>query len=185
MAKHIFHEIIGNVFKEILNNSTDLYLDPACGGEHRLPFYISVNANRSTCVSNVDLILVKDEIVKLVCEIEESGFIPTKIYGKVFSTASALLCKLKGIKRFDVDKKGIFLHIISKNNIDKNLVNGKNTNKFNQFIWVEESIQDILIRANLWIKEYYLIFGDENYFKNGEKGYNDLQKIINIIYYNQ
>jgi hypothetical protein len=138
----------------------------------KLPFYLSVNAQRDTCVSNVDLMIIKNNKIKLVCEIEESGYNPTKIYGKVFSTASAIMSKVDSGTKYDLDKNGVFLQIISSNKLSKyskKKFQGKN---------IEVAINDIFKKAGLWIKEYHLIYGDENYFQADGKGYDKIKNIL-------
>jgi len=59
-----------------------------------LSFFVTSDPKRESGVSKVDII-VKDGIVKLAYEIEKSGFIPTKIFSKVFSTTAAKVYRLK------------------------------------------------------------------------------------------
>lgn len=181
---HDLHKAVAEAICQILDGRYTLELDDACEfrtgvTKKQLPFFLADQYNiidRSTAISKVDLFIKKEEKIKLVCEIEESGFNPTKIYGKVFSTATAYKCRLKGDKAIDLDDKGIFIQVMSNKHAIK-----KGSKKLAQGINICNIVNDILSKSNLWIKDYYLIFGDTNSFVKGQQGYSDLESILSKL----
>ena len=54
-----------------------------------LPFFLPGKVGNETEITNVDIMVVKnDKRVKLVCEIEESDISPVRTYGKIFTAAT-------------------------------------------------------------------------------------------------
>ena len=123
--------------------------------------------------TNVDLMMLKNEKVNLICEIDESDIKPTRIFGKIFTAASAVMCKLKSGAKYDLDQNGIFIQILSPKALkvgrSRKIIQGQN---------IEMAINSILKKGGSWIKEYYLIYGDVDYFKPGNNGYINIEKIV-------
>lgn len=192
MPKHELHIAVANAIENILSKldgsnpifeiKRDEATDEAEGQKQQLPFFLNQNANRESGVSNVDIIIVKNGIVKLACEIEESGFSPTKIFGKDFSTAVAKLCRLYNIQghtHYDLDKNGVFIEVLSS---DKMLAHTKkplNTKKFNQGVLIQTEINSLLSNSSSWIQQYHLLFGKKEDFEVDGKCYLQLKGIIN------
>jgi len=182
--EHPLHLAVAKSFLEITKPWWHLgvKLDEACmdktplKGQH-LPFFLSVNPSNPTKITNVDLMIVKEnKTVKLVCEIEESDITPIRTFGKVFTAAAAIMCRIndKDKSRFDVDKKGIFIQVLNKDIPD-------GSKKEIQGTKLEEAINDILWAGNSWIKEYHLIYGKPDCFKLGNHGYNEIEKILTAM----
>jgi hypothetical protein len=188
MPKHELHVAVANAIENILNKLTtskpgfEIKKDPATGGNQHLPFFLNNDPKRVSKVSNVDILIVKGGIVMLACEIEESGFIPTKIFGKVFSTAFAKSCRLYNIQghtHYNLDKNGVFIEVLSS---DKMLANTKeplNTKKINQGDLIQTEINGLLSNSSSWIKQYHLLFGKKEDFEVDGKCYLELKEIIN------
>ncbi len=66
-----------------------LYLDPACGGHQLLSLFVGDQPSVVTRICEVDALIVVEGQVRVIVEIEESGFIPTKICGKLLTSALA------------------------------------------------------------------------------------------------
>jgi hypothetical protein len=128
------------------------------------------------------MMIVKDKEVKFVCEIEESGFHPTKIFGKVFSTASAEVCQLRGKDIYTLDDHGVFVQIMSSDKVLEKLINPQNSKKIEQGDLIQIEIGNFLSNnPNSWIKQYRLLYGKVEDFKVGGKCYKELVNIINQL----
>ena len=89
---HDLHQQIAKKFKNYYKSKTDfeLLIDPACGGNRNLPFFIGQSKSFSTEFTDVDLFVAKNEEVILVCEIDESNTKPGHIFGKFISLITIL-----------------------------------------------------------------------------------------------
>jgi len=63
--------------------------DSACGGEHTLPLFCSEERSYATRYACVDLLILKEQKVKVIMEIEESNVKPIHIFGKFLTSAMA------------------------------------------------------------------------------------------------
>lgn len=88
-VKHPLHLAIANSLEAKLNSNAKLIRDPACGGSHQIPLFIGVPKHRENRMCQVDLLIIKEGRVRVIIEIEESEFIPTKICGKFLQAALA------------------------------------------------------------------------------------------------
>jgi hypothetical protein len=183
---HMLHkQVAETIFKVGAKHSYNVIVDTDCifpnynGIAQHLPFFISYRPARESEVSNVDIVLIKDEKIKLVCEIEESGYIPTKIFGKLFSTASAKICRLKNStkhKYYELDDNSVFIQVISTTGLDELSLKEK------QGQLIENEINNNLKTINSWIKKYRLIYGDvKDFVKQGRVGYDEIERIINAL----
>jgi hypothetical protein len=89
---HKLHQKVFARVKERIKGRSEVLGDPACGGHHRLPLFIGARKGRDTEMCCADMLLVSREVprtVLAIVEVEESGFLPTKICGKVFQAALA------------------------------------------------------------------------------------------------
>jgi len=189
MPDHNLHQAVAGAVKQIISADPafsglkPLY-DEACGISPRqhLPFFLSVNKGNDTEITNVDLLILKDhpltkviQTVKLICEIEESDITPVRTYGKIFTAASAIMCQLSDDTRYDLDKNGVFVQVLSNFGLDENSkkeIQGKN---------IENAIRAMLKSNCSWIKEYHLIYGDVGDFVKGKLAYHRLDDIIRIL----
>jgi len=87
--KHPLHQAVADRIARGVNQDSELIRDPACGGAHQLPLFVGKRKARDTRMCCVDLLLVKDGFVRAIVEIEESGFLPTKICGKFLQAGLA------------------------------------------------------------------------------------------------
>jgi hypothetical protein len=177
--KHTLHLEVAEAITGIIKTKKlplECKLDEACGGRQHLPFFLTFRPSRESAVSNVDLMVLKDDKIKLVCEIEESGFNPTKIFGKIFTTASAKVCRLVGKKYIELDDDAVFLQVISNSSFKED------SQKEDQGEIIENEIYHKLKLYNSWIKSYRLIFGNEKDFvKSGRAGYDEIERIIKSL----
>jgi len=182
MINHPLHKAVADIFDDIKGKFNFSYFeilkDEACGGNKHLPFFLNFKPSRDSAVSNVDLMILKNNKVKLVCEIEESGFNPTKIFGKIFSTASAKVCRLyenQNHRYLDFDNNAIFLQIICNESFQENSL------KEQQGMIIENEINSKLINYNSWIKKYRLIYGNVADAKPNGELYKELERIIKSL----
>lgn len=59
-------DCIDNNFKDYARLSSE------CGGKHNLPLFLSNEKSNKTEFCNVDILLIKNEKIKVIIEIEES-----------------------------------------------------------------------------------------------------------------
>lgn len=112
---HPLHLSIAKAIGRRLDSRFELVRDPACGGNHHLPLFVGKQKGRATRMCCVDLLVLEvnskppnagpgDPVgpirevlkqvlgsgtVRVIVEIEESGFLPTKICGKLLQAALA------------------------------------------------------------------------------------------------
>jgi hypothetical protein len=86
---HPLHIKVAKELEQRLKGSYEILKDPACGGTQHLPLFVGMVKGRDTWMCNVDLLIVSDNQVRVIVEIEESGFLPTKIFGKFLQSAIA------------------------------------------------------------------------------------------------
>jgi hypothetical protein len=111
-VKHPLHKKIGCLLREkFQSGNTDVILDEACdnrkSGKQQIPLFMGDVKNRKSSLCKVDAMIVEGDSCKAVIEIEESGFLPTKIFGKYLTTAFST-CHLRNDKRIKLESKGVF-----------------------------------------------------------------------------
>ncbi len=89
ILRHPLHVAVANVLQQRLSGRGDLLKNLACGGKQHLPLFIGTTKNRIARMCEVDLLIVSENQVRVIIEIEESGFLPTKICGKFLQSAIA------------------------------------------------------------------------------------------------
>ena len=86
---HPLHLAVADEIQSHLNGRAELVRDPACGGSQHLPLFVGRRKARDTRMCCVDLLIISASQVRAIVEIEESGFLPTKICGKFLQAALA------------------------------------------------------------------------------------------------
>ena len=86
---HPLHIAVANTIHRRLDSRYELVRDPACGGKRQLPLFVGRNKARDTRMCCVDLLVLESGTVRSIIEIEESGFLPTKICGKFLQAVLA------------------------------------------------------------------------------------------------
>jgi len=164
MTKHPFHRVIGDLISG-MNLSKDKYYvlkDSACGSEHTLPLFCSDERSYATRYACVDLVILKEQKVKVIMEIEESNVKPIHIFGK-FLTSDMAKYYIYGKEKYEMDESVLFLQILDFSK-QKNVSIRKA-----QWNNIEESIRAILPFEGTSIREYAIFYGDQSDFKNEEK----------------
>lgn len=182
MPTHPLHIAVADAMQDVITNKNlnlKLVLDEAAGGTHQLPFFLDkATIDRTTQVSKVDIMILKNDEVVLVCEIEETSVNPTQIYGKVFSTGAAKVCRLANKNVIKLGNAGTFIQILSLNVLDRKLNSPENSKKELQGKQIESSIRRILNNSNLWLKEYYLFWININECVKKKHFFLSLEKIL-------
>ena len=86
---HPLHIAIAASIKQHLGELGELLCDPACGGKQHLPLFVGTRKGRDTRMCCVDLLVILSGKIRVIVEIEESGFHPTKICGKFLQSVLA------------------------------------------------------------------------------------------------
>ncbi|XOF32289.1 MAG: hypothetical protein ACL93V_09565 [Candidatus Electrothrix sp. YB6] len=97
MTKHPLHLAVANALAETIEQhfpgQYKLLRDPACDencdGKQHLPLFVGPKKGRETRMCCVDLLILCAGEIRAIIEIEESGFLPTKICGKFLQAALA------------------------------------------------------------------------------------------------
>ncbi len=89
MPDHPLHYAVAETIAQQLPIQYELLRDPACGGNQHLPLFVGPKKGRATRMCCVDLLILDSGKIRGVVEIEESGFLPTKLCGKFLQAALA------------------------------------------------------------------------------------------------
>jgi hypothetical protein len=169
---HPLHIKVAEVIVSITEkHGLKVLLDEACIDRksskilQHLPFFLSDEAHNDTEVTNVDILVLKGDDVRLICEIEESDISPIRTFGKVFSAASSTFYKLKNGKTKKVGNDGIFIQILSSKKLKK-----EKTSKPYQGKNIETAVNEKLSKCNFWIKKYHLTYlNEDDFFEKNER----------------
>lgn len=163
---HPLHLAVAKLFEKTLSSDCYLIRDEACGGNQRIPLFTSKEKSRKTWYCDVDLLVIKDDKIKIIVEIEESNLGPTQICGKYLTSAMArfFIHESNNNASIGMDESVTFIQIMEckKLNVDK-------TSKFEQWENIEESINQILPVSDSKITKYSLFYGNTSHFSNPEK----------------
>jgi hypothetical protein len=86
---HPLHLAVAEEVRKRLDRRFEIVRDLACGGSQQLPLFVGQRKARDTRMCCVDLLVLQSGTVQVIVEIEESGFLPTKICGKFLQAAFA------------------------------------------------------------------------------------------------
>jgi hypothetical protein len=93
MREHLLHKAICGVIGKTSYPGYDTIWDYACTTSSEndrlqsIPLFCKPEKSESSRFCSVDMIVVKDKSVKVIMEIEESGIKPSKICGKLLTSA--------------------------------------------------------------------------------------------------
>ena len=155
MVTHKLHQQIGKIIKEKFNNNNyTVLLDSACGGKQSIPLFGSEIKSNKTEYCNVDLLILKDDRIKVIIEIEESDIKPVHIFGK-FLVSALSTHYIHDSKKCAMDQSVAFIQVVDTSKLGIN-----KTSKFEQCKNIGLSIQKILHMKWSNIGEYK-IFNDK------------------------
>ncbi|MBA7496659.1 hypothetical protein ES702_07268 [subsurface metagenome] len=176
--RHPLHKVIGDMIQESDFPNCTVIKDPACGGNQNIPLFCSLVKSNQTEYCNVDLLILKDNEIRVIVEIEEANITPTKIFGKFLTSAlsSYYIHRTQNDVPIGMGNWVSFIQILdmSKLEVDK-------TAKFNQWEYIENSIQSIVPIKNSKIGDYKIFFGDISNFGEEDKRQEVIQYIRGVL----
>ena len=154
MEVNPLHLRIGQSLSECLmgKEGTVLLRDGACGGAQHIPLFCSERKSRETEYCNVDLMILKDNKIKVIIEIEESNVKPTQVCGKFLTSALSKYHLHHSTFKAEMDHSVTFIQIL-----DTSALNREKTRKTNQWDHLAKSINEILPLKGSKIQKYVLL----------------------------
>lgn len=172
---HPLHENIGEYIDSNIFSNCKIIKDSVCGGQQNVPLFCSTNKSNKTEYCNVDLLILKDNKIRVIIEIEEANIKPTQICGKYLTSAlsSYFIHKSEDKKPINMDESVLFIQILDTSKLKKD-----KTSKIEQWKNIEKSIQNIIPVKGSRINNYKLFWGDISDFKKNEEKRNELISCI-------
>ena len=152
---HPLHVAVAKEIEKRLTDSDELIKDSACDGTQYISLFVENEKKFSTRMCDVDLLIVIEGKVRIIVEIEESGFIPTKICGKFLQSAIAkyFIHDSRTEPVVPYDSRVSFIQVIDGS---KCLPEG--TQKNTQAEMIEQKIRNLLPLKGSTITDYHLFF---------------------------
>ncbi|HOH23441.1 MAG TPA: hypothetical protein PLB61_08905 [Bacteroidales bacterium] len=154
---HPLHDVIGkHLEKELFDFSNiEVKRDPACGGNQLIPLFLEEDNTRENKLCQVDLMILKDDEIKVIIEIEESNIKPVQILGKLFASTLAknYIHHSNNYQAIKMADDVCFIQVLDT----KILKEG--SKKEAQWKKIEEKIQGILKKLNFPVKTYKVFYG--------------------------
>jgi hypothetical protein len=167
------HRAVGKALREDFDDPPrcDVLLSPECGGQHRLPFFCTIEKSRATHMYDADLAIACENVIRVRIKVEESNFLPLTPGGKFLTTYLAPFY-IHGSKRNRPIKlqNTTFIQIMS----DRWLHDG--TQKIAQWNNLERLLRSTLPTDGP-VRGYYLLNGRAEDFLSGAK----LQRLLSLI----
>ena len=165
---HPLHKVIGDMLQDSEFPNCTIIKSPECAGDQNIPLFCSEEKSKATEYCNVDLLILRDNKIRVIIEIEEADIKPTQICGKFLVSALSyyFIHKTQNDIPIGMSESVAFIQILdtSKLKVDK-------TSKINQGKNIEKSITDTLPIKGSKIKKYKLLYGNASEFRtrNGKK----------------
>lgn len=171
-VEHKLHEVVADCIKGCLPSNCELLKDPACRGNQNLQLFFTDEKSRAARYSVVDMLILKNNKIKVIIEIEESDKTPIRICGKFLASAlaSCFIHESRGDKPIKMDKQVTFIQICSTEKLKSG------SSKKEQWGNLKKSIKNLLILNKLSVCRYELLWGKPKDFKKDKC--EDLLKII-------
>jgi len=164
---HELHKAVGIGIAEADLPGCTVIRDRACGGNQNIPLFCCHEKSRKTEYCDVDLLIVKNNKVRVIVEIEEANITPIQICGKLLASAlSSHFVHEKWGSPVEMGDSVLFIQVLdtSKLKLDR-------TSKMEQWTRIEKSIWGFLPIMGSGICCYRMFQGDTKGFApNGEKG---------------
>lgn len=160
IEKHPLHVVVAKKIEDRFKGYGELEIDSACGGDKHLSLFIEnekgePEKGNETRMCDVDLLFIVDKKVRVIVEIEESGFKPTKICGKFLQSAFAkyYIDDSRSEPNLPYGDNVLFIEVFDAL---KSLPQG--SKKREQARNIETRIQNLLKIMSSTITEYHLFF---------------------------
>jgi hypothetical protein len=160
---HGFHKDIGSIFQIYFENKKNEYkviLDHACdtNPNQNIPLFLEYEKSNSTEITNVDILITKNDKVVLICEIEASNVKPNHIFGKFLSVALSKYWSFNKNLPKELGNDINFIQVLSSKNL-----NEEKSKKFEQWKNIHNKINSEIINNGLFnCKSYKIIFNEKN-----------------------
>jgi hypothetical protein len=150
---HPLHFAIAVEIQKRIPTHCELFKDTACGGAQHLPLFVGKKKGRDTHMCDVDLIIISKNKVRCIVEIEESGFLPTKICGKFLQSAFAthFIYNVQPNLEVPYGDRVLFVQVL-----DGSKWNQQKTSKYKQANLIENKIRNMLSFKGSNITDYHL-----------------------------
>jgi hypothetical protein len=155
--QHPLHKVIGEIIRESEFPNCKVIKDPACGGKQNTPLFRIDRKSNKTEYCNVDLLILKDNKVRVIAEIEEADITPTKAFGKFFTSAlsSHFIHRTQNDVPIGMGNSVSFIQILDTSRLKEHKIA-----KLSQWQYIENSIKSIVPVKNSKINHYKIFFGD-------------------------
>jgi len=168
-ASHELHETIGSLVDRIGVPGVEIVKDSACEGEskklesQRIPLYFKNQKGRDTWYCNVDILFLDKSGLRVIVEIEETGIKPTKIYGKLLTSAMArfYIHRKRAKKPVPMAKRVLFVQVL------KSPQSGDMESREMQWENIRTSLKEEMPIGQ--ITDYELVYGSSGDFRS-QKG---------------
>jgi hypothetical protein len=170
---HAIHMAMGRLFEKSLPTGCVLIRDEACGGEQRIPLFCTLEKSRATELCNVDMLVLKENRIRIIVEIEESNVKPTQICGKLLTAAldKYFIHESENDEPIRMDETVTFVQIVDTSRLVKS-----KTAKYSQWNALQGLIDGVLPLKGSNIKRYSLFYWDEMDSKTDER-----DRIVSLI----
>jgi len=154
---HLLHVKIADIIDKNIPEDCRLVRDQACGGRQHIPLFVSPDKSFETQICNVDLLVLKDQKIRLIVEIEESNVKPTNICGKLLCSAlTRYYIHESEDTPIAMDDCVTFIQVVDARKLKKD-----KTSKFKQWKILQSSIATVLPFQGSSIKEYRIFYHDQ------------------------
>jgi hypothetical protein len=159
---HPLHKAIGSLLSQLSSSNIEVILDEACGGEQQISLFVGSTKERRNRLCKVDAMIIQNGKVRIIIEIEESGFIPTKICGKYLTSALSTNYLWQNTAKELSPDSILFLQIVAEKEFSND--------KTEQLVLLEKKLNELHCGC---VKQYELLFikqdSDENEVTNKVK----------------
>jgi len=156
VKSHLLHISVANEIEPVVRGLGQFLKDKACGGNLQIPLFLEKDRSRQTQICKVDLLVLGSDGAKVIVEIEESGFSPTKICGKFLTSALAKHFIHDSIPEpVELGDRVMFVQVLDQSKFPK-----IGTQKIEQSKRIEGIIQNIVLHGWSSIKKYNLFLVD-------------------------
>lgn len=162
--EHPLHKIVGGCININDFPNCKIIKDPACDGQQNVPLFCSRDKSNKTEYCDVDLLMIKDNKIRVIIEIEETDVKPTQICGKFLTSAlsSYYIHDSENNTPIGMRDSVLFIQILNTSQLKEK------TSKIKQWENLERSIKNILPIDQ--IRKYKLLYGNVSDFnKKGNK----------------
>ena len=154
-VKHPLHLAVADTIERRGIGAAILYRDLAADDSprQRLPLFLGKRRSSCTRLCNVDLLVIKDDAVKVIIEIEESDFRPTIICGKFLTSVLAthfIHDSCHNSEPIQVSDSALFVQVVNTSKLPKD------TKKPFQYKLLKSELQSLLPRLSSHVELYKL-----------------------------